>query len=127
MQICSPLGNVSQIPSTVHHLVQSSLNSGLISNLRIKVTSVYWLKEYWCYLRLFFNIVVFRIKYHIYKFQNKNFILLYDYSVDLLFFVLYSDFSFHSSYSHFISLISVYLIYLHFCLQNHHESTFDTQ
>lgn len=127
MQICSPLGNVSQIPSTAHHLVQSSLNSGLISNLRIKVRSVYWLKEYWRYLRLFFNIVVFRIKYYIYKFQNKNFILLYDYSVDLLFFVLYSDFSFHSSYSHFISLISVYLVYLHFCLQNHHESTFDTQ
>lgn len=117
MQIYSPAGDVSQVPSTNHHPVQSSLNSSLISSLRIKVISVFWLKRYWCYLGLLFSTTSFKIKYHIYKFQNQNYMLPCDSSVGSLFFIFCYDFSFHSSYSNLISLISVYFVYLHVCLQ----------
>lgn len=71
MQICSPAGNVSQVPSTYHHPVQSSLNSSLISSLRIKGISVFWLQQYRCYIGLLFSTTSFNIKYHIYKIQTK--------------------------------------------------------
>lgn len=41
-----------------------------------------------------------------------------DYSVDSLFFTFCYDFSFDSSYSSIISLISVYFVDLHVCLQS---------